>query len=262
MENRHTPKKIVAFIGNVLLYIFIVISIFGVIITIGAKRGEDGTATVFGMQMRHVISPSMEKSEFTNTDAFTIKDIPMKSVVFVEVVPEGKEKAYEWYSSLREGDVLTFRYVYTTQITITHRITKIEEKENKAGFVFYLEGDNKASEMGALTQIIDTEFDNTPNYVIGKVVGKSVVVGLLLSILKSPIGLITVVILPCIGIVVFEIIKIVRVMGMDKKKKEEEEKKKQKDELEELRRRLAELEAAKAQTPSADEPKGDSSSDS
>ena len=246
MKEGQTYNKILSIIGNVIMYLFIAISVFGVILTINVKKGDDGAATVFGVQMRYVISPSMEKSEFTNTDDFDIKEIPLNSMVFVSVVPEDESEAYAWYGDLEIGDVLTFRYVYTTQETITHRIVDIEEKEDKSGFIISLEGDNKNSETGTLTQVIDTSLKNSPNYVIGKVVGQSRIIGLAVTVLKSPVALVCIVILPCTAIVIWEILKIARILGADKKQKEEEEKERQKNELEELKRRLAELEAQKS----------------
>ncbi len=251
MKEGQTPKKILTIISNVILYTFVLISVLGVFLTITAKQGRDGTATVFGMQMRYVLSSSMEESEFTNTDDFDIKDIPAKSMVFVRVVPSDPEEAYEWYSDLDDGDVLTFRYVYTTQETITHRIVHIEEKKDKSGFIIELEGDNKSSEMGTLTQIIDTSLVNSPNYVIGKVVGQSRVLGFFTGILKSPAGLILAVILPCTLILIFEIFRIVNVVGLEKRQQAEKERSEKQQELDDLRRRLAELESqnTKKSTP-------------
>ena len=246
MKTTVDTKKILSIAGNVLMYLFIALSIFAVILTIGVKRGDDGAKTVFGMQLRYVISPSMEKSEFTNTDNFKIKDIPLNSMVFVKVMPKDKAEAYEWYKSLKVGDVLTFRYVYTTQETITHRIVDIEEREDKS-FLISLEGDNKSSELGTLTQTIDTSVENSPNYIIGKVVGQSRLIGLVVTLLRSPVALVCCVILPCFAIAVWEILKVMNILGADKKKQEQEEKERQKNELEELKRRLAELESKKSE---------------
>lgn len=249
MKEGQTPKKILAIISNVILYIFVAVSVIGVILTLSAKQGKDGTATIFGIQMRQVVSPSMEKNEYTNTDDFEIKDIPMNSMVFVRVMPSDPEKAYEWYSDLEEGDVLTFRYVYASQVTITHRIVDIEEKDDKSGFIIQLEGDNKASEQGALTQIIDTSVENSPNYVIGKVVGQSKLLGSLTGVLRTPTGLILAVILPCTVILIFEVFRITSVIGLEKRQQAEKEKAEKQSELDELKRRLAELEAQKTSSP-------------
>ena len=231
---------------DVLLYVFLAICIFSVFVTVLSKRDIDGAAEVFGYQMRVVTSESMMKSEFTDVSAYKIKDIPIRSMVFVKVIPDDPESADAFYRGLEVGDVLTFRYVYTTQVTITHRITSITEKES-GGFIIELEGDNKNSEDGLLTQTIDTSVPNNPNYVIGQVTGQAYLLGLLMSFLMQPIGIILLIIIPCFIIILLEVLKIAKVLGADRKKREQEEKAKQENELAELRRRLAELEKEKTE---------------
>ena len=244
MKDNARLKKVLNITSNVLLYLFIGICIVGVILTITSKKDSDGTATIFGRQMRIVISPSMEKCDETDVSGFEIKDIPVKSMIFIEVVPENPAEAEKWYSDLHVGDVLTFKYVYTRQETITHRITSIKEKDS-GGYIIELTGDNKSSDSTTLTQTIDTSQTNSPEYIIGKVTGQSYVLGLFISTLRSPLGLILIVILPSLIIMTFEIIKVVKLLTEDKKKKEQEEKEKQQNELDELRKRLAELESSK-----------------
>lgn len=239
--NRAKANKIRKIVLNVLLYLFLAVCIFTVFLTVLSKKDSDGAAEIFGYQMRVVTSDSMAESEFTDVSGFDIKDIPIRSVVFIKTVPDDAAEADEFYKSLRVGDVLTFRYVYTTQVTITHRITKDVEKV-EGGYRITLAGDNKNSEDGQLTQIIDTSIPNNTNYVIGKVTASSYVLGVILGFLMQPLGIVLVIIVPCFLIILLEILKIVRVLGADKKKREQEEKQKKEEELEELRRRLAELE--------------------
>ena len=237
-------KKIGNTVLNVVLYIFLALCLLALLITLVSKKGNDDAVEVFGYQMRIVTSDSMAKNEFTDVSAYKIKDIPIRSMVFIQTVPDDEAKAEEWYRSLAVGDVLTFRYVYTSQVTITHRITSITEKST-GGFIIELEGDNKSSEDGAMVQIIDTSIPNNMNYVIGKVTARALVFGVIMSFLSQPVGMILMVILPCSIIMLLEILKIVRLLTADKKKKEKEESEKKDNELEELRRRLAELENAK-----------------
>ena len=239
-------RKIGKITLDVLLYIFLAICIFAVFVTVLSKRDSDGAAEVFGYQMRVVTSDSMSESEFTDVSAYKIKDIPIRSMVFVKVMPDDPAEADEFYRSLEVGDVLTFRYVYTTQVTITHRITAITEKET-GGFVIELAGDNKSSEDGQLTQVIDTSVPNNMNYVIGKVTGQAKLFGVIMSFLMQPIGIILLIIVPCFIIILLEVLKIAKVLGADRKKREQEEKAKQENELAELRRRLAELEKEKTE---------------
>ena len=233
-------KKIVNIVSNVLLYLFLAVCILTLGLTIFAPKDDDGTAIIFGHQMRVVITESMEKNELTDVSDFEIKSIPKNSMVFVEIVPEDEAEAKAWYGDLNVGDVLTFKYVYSQQVTITHHIVDIQEKGD--GYIITLEGDNKSSEDSQGQQIIDTTNSSSFNYVVGKVVGQSFIIGLIFSIMKSPIGLIFVIIVPCAIVIIMEIIKIVSVVNGEKQQKVDEENKKKDDELEELRKRLAMLE--------------------
>lgn len=239
--------------GDVLLYLFMVICLVTLVLSIVSKKDGDGAATVLGYQIRFVQSPSMEACEQTDVSGYKIKDIPTKSMVFVEVMPEDPIEAAAWYDELAVGDVLTFKYVYTTQETITHRIVSIEKNEN-GGYTIELQGDNKGENADVMTQTIDTTQVNSPNYVIGKVVGVSVPLGLLVYLLKSPVGIVCIIMIPCIIIIVLEILRIVSVVGADRRKKQQAIKEKQQSEIEELKKQLELLQAAqtKDSTTSSD----------
>lgn len=234
-------------VGNVLLYTLLVFCLFAVIVATVSKKSADGAARVFGYELRIVRSDSMEKSEFTDVSGFEIKSLPVKTLLFIECVPTDSAEAEAWYEDLREGDVLTFRYVYTSQETITHRITKKEKKET-GGYIFYLQGDNKSGEYSALTQRIDTSQVESPNYVLGKVTGQSFVLGLLLYALKTPVGIVCIVILPCLIVIGLEIARIVGVLNSDKKEKEKAERERQLNEIEELKKQLALLQKGEGET--------------
>ena len=155
-EKKDKLKTVLGIIGDVLLGILLVFAAFVLIVTITAKKDEDGASTVFGYQLRFVKSGSMEKCEYVDVSEYKIKSIPTKSCIFVSTVPEDETELKEWYKTVKTGDVLTFRYSYDggKQETITHRVVKIEEKGD--GFVFTLRGDNRNSEEGVLEQVIDT----------------------------------------------------------------------------------------------------------
>lgn len=249
MESNRILKKTLKIIGNVVLYVFIALCILGVVVTIASKKDSDGAATIFGMQMRVVESPSMERCDQTDVSGYRIKDIPTNSIIFIKTVPKDPAKADAWYGKLKVGDVLTFRYKYESQVTITHRITAIEKKAT-GGYIICLEGDNKNENSDVLTQVIDTSIPDSFNYVIGKVFSTSYLMGLFMVALRSPIGLVCMIIIPALIIIVIEILRIIRILGSDKREQEKQERETQKNELEELRRRLAQLEASSAPTPS------------
>ena len=240
-------KKVGSILMNVLLYAFMAVALFSVIMTIFSKKSDDGAATVFGYQLRFVRSDSMAKSDNSiDVSNFEIKDIPTKAMIFVEVKPEDKAERLEWYGEIQEGDVLTFRYrVPSGQETITHRVTEREEKKDAngavIGYIFTLKGDNKASQDAELMeQTIDTTQDEDSfNYIIGKVTGQNYFLGFLVYALKSPVGIICIIIIPCVIIIGFEVAKIISVLNEDKKQRQAEEKAKNESEIEELKRKLA-----------------------
>ncbi len=235
-------KKILATIGTVLLYIFMAICLLAVLLTIFSKRSEDGAVSLFGHEMRLVLTGSMEKSDMTDVSGFDIKDIPANSLIVTENVPEDEEEAEEWFANLKEGDVLTFRYIIGGgQETITHRIILIEPQAK--GFKLTLRGDNRTENEGV--QIVYTDELTNPepgNYVVGKVVFTSLALGEIVYILQKPVGIALVVIVPASIIIILQVIRIVNVFAAEKRKKAAEREAKQSDEIELLKKRLAEME--------------------
>ena len=233
-------KKILSIVLNVFVYAFIaVISLFLIFTMVFVKLGSDATS-ILGYQFRTVISPSMEACELTDVSGYDIKSLPINTMIFIEEVPTDSTEAIKCYSDLEVGDVLTFKYLYVRQEVITHRIIKIEDN-GKGGYYLYLEGDNKNSESGILTQMIDTSNEFSPNYVIGKVVGHSYVVGSLVTFLRSTIGLVLIIIV-IVVILVLEVLKLIRLLTHNKREEEKKKQQAQLDELEELRKKVALLE--------------------
>ena len=244
--------KIISIIVTVLMYVFFAICLLGLVVSIMSKRSGDGAVSFFGYEMRFVLTGSMEADPSTDVSAYKIKSIKKNSVIFVKRVPEDKTKAEAFYADIKIGDVLTFRYVYgTRQETITHRVVGITAKES-GGYIILLRGDNKDGNDEILTQEIDTSAEESFNYVIGKVVGSSYVFGLIIYILKQPIGIILTIIVPSAIIIIYEVVRITSAVGAAKRKKELEERERnqnaideQLSEIEELKRKLAALENAR-----------------
>lgn len=230
-------KKAVGIFLDILTYAFFAVCIAALFLSVTAKKDSDGAVNLWGRQLRVVVSDSMAKCDETDVSGYDIKDIPIRSMLLIELVPENEAEADKWYAGLKVGDVLTFRYVYVRQETITHRITEITPKKT-GGYIIKLEGDNKASDADTLTQTIDTSLTDSPNYVIGKVTGQNYAVGLFITALKSPVGIVCIVIIPCIIIAVFEIIRLVNALTENRKKREREEQKKRDEEFDEMKRQL------------------------
>ena len=260
MEKKSLAKKIFRILLNVLLYIFIGICAIMLVLTIASKRSESGGVELFGYQFMTVATGSMEKGDHTVDPSYDIQSISKNSLIFVQSKPSDPEALAQWYEDLEIGDVLTFRYQYAKQVTITHRI--IDKDINASGgYIITLQGDNQTEGNTLGVQTIDTSADpaTATNYIIGKVTGQSYLLGLFLTILSQPIGLVLCVILPCLIIMVLEIIRIVSVLGAGKKQQQQAEQEQKDAELEELRRRLAELEQQNA--PSPEPPPADPSED-
>lgn len=219
-DKNHKSKvnKVLSIAGNVFTVLVAILAFFVVAVTVTAKRDSDGTATVFGLQLRFVKSGSMEKCDLTDVSGYKIKSIPVKSCIFIEVVPEDENARAEWYKKLKVGDVLTFKYTYASQETITHRIVSLDEKTN-GGFVITLEGDNKSDKTNVGQQIIDTTTEKigvSRNYVIGKVVGQSYLLGLAVYAFSQPICVLFLIVIPCVVIIILQVQRIVRVTQEDK----------------------------------------------
>ena len=208
-------RKIGRFLLGLILCCFLAVATVSILITIFSEKNETGAVELFGYQTLVVTSESMEACSETDVSKYEIQSIPKDAMVLVQLVPEGDAAAESWYRSLRVGDVLTFRYYYAQQITITHRITSITEKKT-GGFIIELAGDNKNSNGDQLYQTIDTSDVNSMNYVIGKVKFASIWPGRLLSALKSPLGLVLIIMVPCAIIIMMEILKINNAVVEDK----------------------------------------------
>lgn len=240
MKNKDFMKRTAGILGSIVLYCFLGFCLLCVILTAFSSKDADGAATVMGYQIRLVLTDSMAACDSTDVSDFRIKSIPSRSLILLETVPEDRKEAEEWYAELAVGDVLTFRYLYNSQVTITHRIVSIEEEEG--GYCITLLGDNKDEDGEVMAQVIHTGEEHSPNYVIGRVIASSYPLGWILSLLREPIGLLFMVILPATFVIIFELVRIFSIINAEKKRKVLEEEERKEAELEALRRRVAMLE--------------------
>lgn len=157
-----------------------------------------------------IISPSMEKT-------LNIYDV----IVNVKVKDE---------NSIKVGDIITFISTSTSSkgMTVTHRVIEIKEDEN-GNKLFKTKGDNNTS-----PDPKPATFDN----IIGKVLFKIPQLGRLQSILVTKTGWLILVVVPAFIIILYDILKLLRIHGaeksieeitsIDNKKKEQEEETKKK----------------------------------
>ncbi len=251
-------QKALQIVGEVLLYVVVILALFVLVVTIVSKKDDEGTATVFGYQLRFVQSDSMNENEATDVSDYKIKSFPAGTCVFVQVIPEADDddaeaiqRRNEWLQNLKVGDVLTFKYyIGGKQDTITHRIISIQPNTN-GGYSIKLRGDNVTGTGENDVQTIDTSATASYNYVIGKVTGKSLVLGWLVFAFKQPWGIVCFIIVPCLVVIIFEVLRLSRVFGSEKKEKMKAEQQRQADEIEELRRKLAALQGDVAEVDSS-----------
>jgi len=242
---REIALRVAKIVATVFLYLFVGLCIFAVVILLMGKGNEDGATTVFGYQLRTVLTSSMDENEKTDTSDFDIGSIPKDAMVFIETVPEDPNEAKAFYNGIKEGDVLTFMYdeydIGGAPEVITHRV--IGKRQIEGGWEFTLRGDNNSDAEQKITSVGDPK--EPFNYVIGKVVGTSNLLGYFVTFIKKPVGMIFLVIVPCFIIILFEVLRIVRTLGEQKRAKLGEEKKQKDDKIAELERQLEEMKREK-----------------
>lgn len=245
MKTNKKRIKSLNIIIDIFIYMFLILCMLFLIICIHVKKDSDGAVTIFGYQTRIVVSESMEKCESTYDEIkkYKIRNIPVKSLVLIKTVPNKTSKQSDFYSKIKIGDVLTFKYVVgTKQETITHRVIKIYEDGNDS--FIELRGDNVllTDNINTTSQIINIDDSNSPNFIIGKVIFKSYTLGAILFALKKPLGMFLIIIIPTLIIMIFEIVKVVNYIYIQKKTKTEKQIELQREELEKLKLKLIQLE--------------------
>ena len=252
-------KSVVTIVLDVLLYAFLALAIVVVAFTVMSKVAQKddptGAPNLFGYEMRYVETGSMEPAYMTNT------------MVFIERAPTNYKDSVKWFEKVKEGDVLTFYYREAGQrVVITHRVVKITPYteanygenalhmgKEKGGYVIELQGDNKGDDNEVTSQFVYTYAhynemaaanDQVQGQIIGKVVGQNYVLGLMVTTLRNPLGMVFIVIVPCLIVIIIEVIRIVKVFNSEKNEKA---KKKQVEQQEKLDQQNNEIELLKQQ---------------
>jgi len=202
-------KKISRFLSSVLFYSLIVILVI-VGLMVGAtavdkfmgKKNNEIRNPLFGAYI--IISPSM---------------VPNINVYDAVITMRVSEKYIELY------DIITFlsKEIETNGTPITHRVVGIVETEDGEK-AYRTKGDANASEDRALIR---------QREVLGKVLLRIPMIGHVKTFLSSKFGWILMVVVPCLGIVGYDILKLTGLIKAKKETENEEEvnKKKKKDEL-------------------------------
>ena len=230
-EKQKKPKtklqKILDAVFTVVVVIVAIFAAFVLFITITSKRSADGAINVFGYQFRTILTGSMEKCrhddpneecDHVDISGCDVGHLSVGTMIFIQTVPGDEANADKWYEGIKEGDVLTFHY--NGMGVVTHRVIYIE-KNSTGGYVIDLMGDNRGSDGTAGVQTVITDKKDN-NYIIGKVVGQNEFLGWLVTTVKSPIGAILVIFVPCLIIVIVEVVRIIMTLVASKKEKDKE----------------------------------------
>lgn len=204
-------KSIIKFITDVIswtcLCILILIGVCIIWYVVSAKiyasKGEKYTPY---FSLYTIISPSMEPN------------IKVYDVILDTRVDDVKD--------IKEGDVITFISTgsLSSGMTITHRVIEVINTDN--GLRFRTKGDNNQSPDGALV---------LPENVLGKTLLRIPMLGRVQFLLASKGGIFIAILVPAVGIIVYDIIKLFRVKEVsnkvenvinDKPEEDDEEKKK------------------------------------
>lgn len=245
-------QKILDVIVTIIVVLVVIIAILVLLITITSKKSPDGAMNVFGYQMRTILTGSMEKCQHKDTNVecdhvdvsgYSVGHLPIDTMIFIELVPQNEQDAQKWYSSLKVGDVLTFR-CDLADLAITHRIIDIDPVGN--GYEITLMGDNRGDDGNASEQTLRTDQMDNSNYVIGKVVGHNLFLGKLVKLIKQPLGVVIVIIAPCLLIVIVEIIRIISILLLSKREKEQEKNEQNLRQVEELKMQIAQAQQARS----------------
>jgi signal peptidase len=185
-------KFLAHFISKVLLYVifFILIIIFVLFL-------------LYFVDMIHNLKNGVTKQPLFS--AYVIISPSMVPTIKVEdaIIVQRQET-----KNLKVGDIITFvssdpRY---SGITITHRIVR-KEKTSSGEVVFRTKGDANNTEDSALVKASD---------IYGKVILKIPKIGYIQYFLTQAYGWIIAVVIPCLGVIIYDIMKLFKLIAKSK----------------------------------------------
>jgi len=245
-------KRIVTIVVDVIVGVFAVFAIASVVIAVSFKvNNSNGTLTFGNTEVRLVQTGSMEWGGEVSPKAkgYLIGEIKTYDAVYINKKPTTDEGQKLFYDNLKEGDVVSFWTVREgTKVNITHRIVGKTVQGN--GYMFTIQGDNWTGGEPACDYIYTCTDSPIPSQYImnefnGIVFKTSSFVGGFFHFVQSKTAIICLVIVPCVLIIGYEVVKIILIVNKDKKKKKLVIKStgNTEDEIEKLKKMLAEKEA-------------------
>ena len=201
MENvkKEKIKKVAGICANVLIWIFVLISLLVTILVFSAQGSEDGIPAIFGKSLITIESPSMEPTYGVNDLVFMTK-----------LDDEGK-------AALKKGDIVTYYApvnIDNDSSTIdinTHRIYEIDH----ASKTIKTKGDNE------VTNPTEDNYTITYNDVIGQCTedGKLAGVGGAIKFLRSSLGFFLCIVLPLALFFFYELYRFISLIVSERAKR-------------------------------------------
>ena len=200
---RHYNVKVVRekinpirFIINVISYaLFILLLLVGVTLLIYVADSKI-------KEMKGVTTPPKYNAYVVLTGSMIPEILPK------DVVVTKKRDAKD----LKAGDIITFisSDVRLSNIIVTHRIKNVYYDSTTKKYSFQTKGDNNNTEDFALAE---------ENNIIGQVIFKIPKLGYVQELLASKGGIILIILVPCLAIISYDIVKLFKSIGKKAKKK-------------------------------------------
>lgn len=197
--NKEKIKKTAGIIGNALIWMLVVISIFITILVFSAQGSEDGVPSLFGKSLVTVESGSMDPT-FKEGD-----------LIFMTKLSD------EQKANLLPGTIITYRAPIdinndgTVGDINTHRIVSVDIQAKTVK----TQGDNK------VTNPVEDSYTVSFNDIIGTCTEKDRIagVGAVIGFLRSSLGFFLCIVLPLILFFIYELYNFISILVTERAKK-------------------------------------------
>lgn len=175
-------KRFLHITGNVITAVLVLMIASTVVLAISARRSRDAIPSILGHKVLTVVSGSMEPAIHTG------------DVIFVKPLTPADE--------VQEGDVITFRAKEKSDMLITHRVLGVVQVNGQAA-AYVTKGDANDSEDPATV---------APDQLIGRYQGRVPYYGYVANFVRTPPGVILLVIIPGVVLIASEVRKLYRIL--------------------------------------------------
>lgn len=194
MNKKETAKRILKKIYKVISYVS-----FTLLIIIGL-------ALVYYLLMTKIYESTQDKKYLPVFSLYTIISPSMEPAIKVyDVVVDTK---VDQNTEINVGDVITFysRVYNTNNLTVTHRVS--QKIETYSGVQYVTKGDNNSREDGGFVYQGD---------IVGKVLFKIPQLGRVQFLVASKGGWLFIVLIPALCVIIYDVVKIFKMLKVNKK---------------------------------------------